>query len=141
MLTDTTEVTISTLVGRIPVLNNILGFVEHNHVDLIVMGTQGATGLKKITVGSIAAKVMERSEIPVLLIPEKFIWKKPKEILFTTAISKFDNNAFPFLLNFANLYDAKITFVNLRDPHQLYGFKEKEEFEMYAYSGQAFVLQ
>lgn len=137
VLTDAkADITVSTLVGRIPVLNNILGFVEHNHIDLIVMGTQGATGLKKITVGSTTAKVMERSEIPVLLVPEKFVWKKPEKILFTTTICKSDNKAFPVLLNFANLYDAQITVVNLRDPHQLYGFKEKEEFEMYAYSVQ-----
>lgn len=137
VLADTSEsVTISTLVGRFPVVKNILEFAESNHVDLIVMGTQGATGLKKITVGSIAAKVMEQSEIPVLLVPEKFTWKKPEKIVFTTTISKSDNNVFPILLNLANLYDTKITVVNLRDPHQLYGFKEKEEFEMYAYSVQ-----
>jgi nucleotide-binding universal stress UspA family protein len=142
VLTDTKkEVTVSTLVGRIPVIKNILELVEDNHIDLIVMGTQGATGLKKITVGSVAAKVMEKSEIPVLLVPEKFVWRKPKEILFTTTISKSDNQAFPVLVRFANLYDAQITVVNLRDPHQLDGFKEKEDpiaigFEMYAYSVQ-----
>ncbi|MEO9021372.1 MAG: universal stress protein [Ginsengibacter sp.] len=130
------EVTVSTLVGRMPVLNNILGFVEHNHIDLIVMGTQGATGLKKVMIGSTTAKVMERSEVPILLVPEKFVWKKPGKILFTTIICKSDNRAFPVLLSFANLYGTQITFVNLRDPHQLYGFKEKEEFEMYAYSVQ-----
>ncbi len=137
VLTDTSEVVaVSTLVGRMPVVKNILRFAENNHIDLIVMGTQGATGLKKITTGSIAAKVMEGSPVPVLLVPWKFVWKKPKTILFTTTISKSDNNAFPVLLSFGNLYDAKITVVNLRDPHQLNGYKEKEEFEMYAYSVQ-----
>lgn len=137
VLTDAKkELTVSTLIGRMPVVKNILRLAEDNHIDLIVMGTQGATGLKKITVGSIAAKVMEKSEIPVLLVPEKFVWNKPKKILFTTTICKSDKKAFPVLLRFANLYKAQITFVNLRDPHQLYGYKEKEEFEMYAYSVQ-----
>ncbi len=135
VLADTKEeVTVSTIIGHIPIVLNILRFAGSNHIDLIVMGTQGASGLKKITVGSTAAKVMRRSEIPVLLVPEKFEWKKPKKILFTTVISKSDNEAFPILSGFANLYGAEITFVNLRDPHQLDGFKEKEEFEMYAYS-------
>lgn len=137
VLADTSEtVTVSTLVGRIPVVKNILRFAGQHHIDLIVMGTQGATGLKKIIVGSIAAKVMEQSEIPVLLVPEKFAWRKPETIVFATAISKSDHNVFPVLLNFANLYHTKITIVNLRDPHQLYGNKEKEEFEMYAYGVQ-----
>jgi nucleotide-binding universal stress UspA family protein len=136
VLADTKEVTVSTLVGRIPVVKNILKFAESNQIDFIVMGTQGATGLKKITVGSVAAKVMERSGIPVLLVPEKFAWKKPEKIVFTTTISKSDNNVLPVLLSFANLYRTQITVVNLRDPHQMYGYKEKEEFEMYAYSVQ-----
>lgn len=130
------EMPVSTLVGHIPVVKNILKLVEDNHIDMIVMGTQGATGLKKITVGSVAAKVMERSVVPVLLVPEKFLWKKPAKILFTTTISKADNTALPILSDFAGLYDAKITFVNLRDPRQLHGYKEKQEFEMYAYSVQ-----
>ena len=130
------EIPVSTLIGRIPVVKNILEFAKNNHIDLIVMGTQGASGLKKITIGSIAGKVMESSHIPVLLVPEKFAWKKPKKILFTTTLCKSDSKVFPALLSFANLYDAQITFLNLRDPHQLYGYKEKEEFEMYAYSVQ-----
>lgn len=130
------EINVSTLVGRIPVVKNILKLAGDNHVDMIVMGTQGASGLKKITIGSVAAKVMERSVIPVLLVPEKFLWKKPAKILFTTTITKSDSAALPVLLDFVGLYDAKLTFVNLRDPRQLHGYKEKQEFEMYAYSVQ-----
>lgn len=138
VLTDSQikNVTVSTLVGRFPVVKNILLCAEQNQIDLIVMGTKGATGLKKITVGSNAAKITKQSGVPVLLIPEKYHWKKPEKILFTTTIYKSDSLAFPVLLNFANLYQTQITVVNLRDPHQLYGFKEKEEFEMYAYSVQ-----
>ena len=131
-----TEVSVSTVVGRIPVVKKILEFAEQNQIDLIVMGTKGATGLKKITIGSNAVKVIERSAIPVLLIPERFVWKKPEKILFTTTICKSDNEAFPVLLSLAGLYDAELTIVNLRDPHQLHGYKEREEFEMYAYSVQ-----
>ena len=130
------NVPVSEIIGRIPVVKNILQFARQNQIELIVMGTKGATGLRKITIGSNASKVMERSATPVLLIPEKFVWKKPEKILFTTTIHKSDNEVFPILLDLATLYDAEITVVNLRDRHQLYGFKEKEEFEMYAYSMQ-----
>lgn len=40
------------------------------HSGLIVMGTHGATGLKKMMVGSNAMAVIESSEIPVLVVPE-----------------------------------------------------------------------
>lgn len=137
VLADTkTEVPVSTVVGRIPVVKKILEFAKQNQIDVIVMGTKGATGLKKITIGSNAGKVMERSAIPVLLIPEKFVRKNPEKILFTTTICKLDNEAFPVLLSLVGLYNSELTIVNLRDPHQLYGYKEKEEFEMYAYTVQ-----
>ena len=134
--TQIKNVTVSTLVARFPVVKNILRCAEKNQIDLIVMGTKGATGLKKITVGSNASKVIKQSEVPVLLIPEKFTWKKPEKIVFTTTLCKSDNQAFPVLLQLAKLYQAAVKVVNIRDPHQLYGFKEKEEFEMYAHSVQ-----
>lgn len=38
--------------------------------DLIVMGTKGASGLKKIFIGSNTIKVISRVKMPVLVIPE-----------------------------------------------------------------------
>ena len=134
VLADTIDVPVSTIVGRTPVVNNILGFAEHNHIDMIVMGTQGATGLKRIIVGSVAAKIMEKSAIPVMLIPEKFEWKKPEKIVFTTSFQKTDRKALPIVFEIAKLYEALITFVNLMDPYDQYDETEQSNFDTYAYS-------
>ena len=37
--------------------------------DLIIMGTQGATGLRKILMGSTTAALIDRASIPVLAVP------------------------------------------------------------------------
>ena len=130
VLADTNvNVPVSAHVGRIPVVKNILDFADENYIDLVVMGTQGASGLKKITLGSNASKIIQRSKIPVLLIPEKFKWKKPAKILFTTTIHKSDNDAIPILSALSGIYNAEITMVNLRDPHQPETMKDKKEFE------------
>ena len=63
------NVPVSMAVGHSPIVKNMLSFAEENNIDLIVMGTQGASGLKKVIVGSIAASIMQKSDIPVLLIP------------------------------------------------------------------------
>jgi nucleotide-binding universal stress UspA family protein len=48
-----------------------LAEVIHNQkADLIVMGTTGASGLKKIFMGSNAARVIQNSPVPVLAVPE-----------------------------------------------------------------------
>ncbi len=46
----------------------IADFAEEIDADLIVMATHGYTGMKKLFLGSVAAKVVNESRIPVLLI-------------------------------------------------------------------------
>ena len=127
------NIVISTLVGRTPIVNNILGFVEHNHVDMIVMGTQGATGLKKTIIGSVAAKIIAEAEVPVILIPEKYEMKKIEHVVFTTDIKKTDKRALPIVFDFAGLHDAKVTVVNMFLKLHEEDKKGKDEFETYAY--------
>jgi len=40
---------------------------EHN-VDLIIMGTHGRTGLKRLLMGSVAEHVLRYSKIPVMIV-------------------------------------------------------------------------
>ena len=53
-------------------------------VELIAMGTQGATGAKEIFLGSNTVHVIHRSRHPVLAVPEGFEYTGIKKILFPT---------------------------------------------------------
>lgn len=46
----------------------IIKFAENNNIDLIVMGTLGATGLEKFLMGSVAEKVVRHSKVPVMVV-------------------------------------------------------------------------
>ena len=129
----TADVPVSTIVGRSPVIDNILGFAEHNHIDLIVMGTQGASGLKKIIIGSVAARIVEKTDIPVLLVPEKFEWTEPERIVFITNYLQTDRQALSVVLALAKLYGAALTVVHLVD---VFAKEEKEkiDFDNYAHA-------
>lgn len=48
--------------------SEIVSYAEENGVDLIVMGTQGRTGLDRILVGSTAEKVVRTSPVPVMTV-------------------------------------------------------------------------
>jgi len=52
------------------VIDALTSFIDENHPDLVVMGTHGATGLKRILMGSNTVKVLANTKIPVLVIPE-----------------------------------------------------------------------
>jgi len=47
----------------------IVEFAKDEGVDLIVMGTHGTTGIEHVFFGSVAQKVIQRSPLPVFVIP------------------------------------------------------------------------
>ena len=51
--------------------NKITEYAEKNGIELIIMGTHGYTGLKKMIMGSVASQVLNSSPVPVLLIRPK----------------------------------------------------------------------
>ena len=48
--------------------DGILAYVESEKINLIVMGSHGRTGFKKIVLGSVANDVLSKSKCPVLII-------------------------------------------------------------------------
>ncbi|MGB7634555.1 MAG: universal stress protein [Nitrososphaeraceae archaeon] len=46
----------------------IINYAEQNHIDLIVIGTRGHSGLKKMLLGSVALAVLTYSHCPVMVI-------------------------------------------------------------------------
>ncbi|GAA4807328.1 universal stress protein [Litoribaculum gwangyangense] len=54
-------------------------------VDLIIMGTKGASGLEKVVFGSNTVHVLQRCDIPVLAIPTGCKFKKLDTIAFTSS--------------------------------------------------------
>ena len=64
----------SSLVSEIRVIEEhpataILDQAKVLEADLIVMGTHGRTGVREFMLGSVAHKVMQRSRVPVFLVP------------------------------------------------------------------------
>jgi nucleotide-binding universal stress UspA family protein len=53
-------------------------------IDLIIMGTKGATGAKEIFMGSNTGDVIMKTDCDVLAVPDKAKYKTPKEIIFPT---------------------------------------------------------
>jgi len=58
--------------------------VNQENMDIVVMGTKGATNDKRIVFGSNTLQLMKYVHCPVLAIPEGYEYHPPKEILFPT---------------------------------------------------------
>ncbi len=57
-----------TAVAAGPPFRQIIRYAQDHHVDLIVMGTQGLTGLDRLIMGSTAERVMRMAPCPVVSI-------------------------------------------------------------------------
>ncbi len=62
------EISVTGKVVHGPVAQTILEVAKEEKVDLIVMGTHGRAGVEKFLFGSVAQKVVQHSEVPVLTL-------------------------------------------------------------------------
>jgi nucleotide-binding universal stress UspA family protein len=58
--------------------------VLEKKIDLIIMGTKGASGLKAVAMGTNTGNVITKVKCPVLAVPENAVYNKPREIAFPT---------------------------------------------------------
>lgn len=65
-------------------IDSIRNYVDEKKIDMIIMGTKGATGLKKLIIGSNAADVIKKVKCTILIVPENATFTNLKEIAFPT---------------------------------------------------------
>lgn len=72
-------------------IESIRKIVKEKHIDFIVMGTKGASGIEKIILGTNTADVITKVKCNTLAIPENSTFVKPKEIAYPTDFSLSHN--------------------------------------------------
>jgi nucleotide-binding universal stress UspA family protein len=68
--------------------DSIQQLMDSEKIDLIVMGTNGATGAKEVLFGSNTLQVIRNIDCPLLAIPEKATFEKLESVLFTAKSCK-----------------------------------------------------
>jgi nucleotide-binding universal stress UspA family protein len=97
--------------------NGVIEESKKNNVDLIVMGSQGATGLKEMLVGSNTEKVVRHSDIPVMVIKKKVSNFDIKNMIFASDFSKESKRSFKNVIKFADLFKAKLHLLFINTIH------------------------
>lgn len=94
--------------------------IEERHIDLVIMGTKGATGAKKIFFGSNTVQVVGEIQCPVLAIPSNFDYVAPQEILFPTDLKvDYDYSQLEILKKIVQLHHSKINVLHVSTGHDL----------------------
>ncbi|MXN93175.1 universal stress protein [Flavobacterium sp. Sd200] len=111
---------------------NINKVCEDENVDLVVMGTKGATGLKETFIGSKTASVISNTKIPVLAIPAEADYKKIKSIAFTTQYKDKDNDALKQALDIASKFNATLHCLYIKNDDDPEDIEERiNEWKIY----------
>jgi nucleotide-binding universal stress UspA family protein len=56
------------IISSINIAGGILDYAEENNIDLIVIGTRGRSGFKRLLLGSVASHVITYAHCPVLVV-------------------------------------------------------------------------
>lgn len=83
-LGDAGNVTIDIAVEPGRLSANLEKYVDHLHIDLVVMGITGTSKLEQIIIGSNTLNVISKDICPVLIIPSEAKYKKIHKVVFTS---------------------------------------------------------
>lgn len=77
------------LTGNTSIDSQIIRAATLEHVDLIILGTRGRSGLSRLFVGSVASRVITHAHCPVLVIPSR--WSRPEPEIQSSSLAKTIN--------------------------------------------------
>ncbi len=101
---NTDGVVVKTFVSTHNLMDTITNFGKENKVDLVVMGTLGASGLKEKLWGSRTSAVIGKTTVPVMVIPNEYTWKKPEKMLLATNQFEKEAKNLNFIFELAGLF-------------------------------------
>jgi nucleotide-binding universal stress UspA family protein len=95
----------------------ILKSSTKNDIDLVVMGSHGATGFQELLIGSTTEKIVRTSEAPVLVIKSENNQFKTDHFVFASDFSTEIKKPFQKIVDFANLFGAHLDLVIINTPN------------------------
>lgn len=99
--------------------------VKDQNIDLIIMGSNGASGLEEVLIGSNTEKVVRHSNVPVLVVKHDIENLDFKTVLFATDFELENVEAYNKAKTFADSFGAKMKLVYVNLPgNQFYSTSE-----------------
>jgi nucleotide-binding universal stress UspA family protein len=99
--------------------------IDNENIDLLVMGSNGASGIDEILIGSNTEKVVRHSKIPVLVVKQDLDKLDIKEIVFASNFEEENLHAFQKAKTFADSFNAKLHLLYVNLPgNQFYSSEE-----------------
>jgi nucleotide-binding universal stress UspA family protein len=111
------KVATTTTVERGPLWSVLAAILEEKHIDLMVLGTHGRRGLKKLVLGSVAEEVFRNAPCPVLTVGPEAIREGAvdtsfKTILFATDFYAGSQSALAYAISMARANNSHLILLH-----------------------------
>lgn len=87
------------------------------NIDMIIMGSHGATGFKEMFIGSNAEKVVRTASVPVLVIKSANDNFNVEHFVFASDFKKDHKDTYKQAIKFAELFKSKIHLLLVNTPN------------------------
>lgn len=94
----------------------ILRYIEENDIDLVVMGTKGASGVREALIGSNTEKMVRRSPVPVLTVKKYVQVSEIKNIVFPSTLQGDHEDLVARVKDLQKFFDATLHVVFINTP-------------------------
>jgi nucleotide-binding universal stress UspA family protein len=105
-----------TIVETGPFEDELCNIIDANKIDLVIAGTHGRTGVRRLLLGSVAEEICRVATCPVLTVGQGFAPRsdaKFSRIIFPTDLSEDSKRILPYLRQIAEEYKAEITVLHV----------------------------
>lgn len=104
----------SVVYGNPPMM--ILEYVEHNGIELVVMGTRGVSGIRELIIGSTAEKIVRRSPCPVITVRKYVPSKEIRNIVFPNSLEENQEELLQGIKALQHFFKAGLHLVWINTP-------------------------
>lgn len=99
-----------------PVTPTILDYVGEKKIDLVVMGTKGASGLKELLIGSNTEKIVRKSKVPVIAVKKYVKASSIKKIVFPNTLRDDQEEITLKIKSLQDFFKAKLHILYVNTP-------------------------
>ncbi len=92
--------------------DSVEDFSQQHNIDYIILGTKGATGMKKVLMGSNAVSIIKRCRKPVITVPENATFNEIKTLVYASDLEDV-NRELRILISFAEVFNSHIHLVHV----------------------------
>lgn len=103
------------------------------YIDLIIMGTKGATGAKEILFGSNTVQVFREIKCPIMAIPSNYEYEAPQEVLFPTDLEvNYHGTQLDVLQEIASSHNSRVNAMHVSSGYNLTDAQENNKLQLEA---------